>query len=123
MADGAIRLYWGDKLEAYTLPGMGHGTPIDSSDVGQAAPFILDVGISSSRRIAQFWGLLPAAAARPAPKPAPARVVARQPALPAIEAALLPPSTPKHVSTPAAVHKKIETVIQRALKAAGLIRR
>lgn len=59
---GAIRLSWGDKLELVTIAALGHGTPIDSRDVGQAAPFILDVGISSSRDIARFWGLAEAAA-------------------------------------------------------------
>ena len=61
---GAIRLSWGDRLELVTIAGLPHGTPIDSRDAGQAAPFILDVGISSSRDIARFWGLVetPAAA-------------------------------------------------------------
>ena len=69
------------------LPGLGHGTPIDSGDVGQPAPFILEAGISSTRRIAEFWGLVPAAASKPAPKPAPARIAAAAaPALPQIEA-------------------------------------
>ena len=55
--DGAVRLSWGEQLEVYTLPVLGHGTPIDSGDVGQPGPFILDAGISSTRRIAEFWGL------------------------------------------------------------------
>lgn len=76
---GAIRLRWGNKLELVTIAGLPHGTPIDSRDVGQAAPFILDVGISSSRDIAQFWGLVETPAAAP-----------EEPALPRIEDVVAP---------------------------------
>jgi poly(hydroxyalkanoate) depolymerase family esterase len=119
MVDGAIRLSWGDKLEVFTLATLGHGTPIDSGDIGQSAPFILEAGISSSRRIAAFWGLIQAAASRPAPKPAPVHIVPQQPALPKIEAALKPSLQPTQLSA----QTTVENVILRALKAAGLIRR
>ena len=40
---------------------MAHGTPICAGDADEAcgtpAPFILEAGISSSYRIAAFWGL------------------------------------------------------------------
>jgi poly(3-hydroxybutyrate) depolymerase len=114
MVDGAIRLRWGDKLEVYTLPILGHGTPIDSRDLGQPGPFILEAGISSTRRIAEFWGLVPAVLS--APKPVPVEAP-KQPALPEIEAAL----SPKSEET--VVKPGLENVILRALKAAGLIRR
>jgi poly(hydroxyalkanoate) depolymerase family esterase len=122
MVDGAIHLGWGDKLEVYTLPTLGHGTPIDSSDVGQSAPFMLESGISSTRRLAQFWGLLPAAEAKPAPKPVPkptpVHIVPQKPelVLPTIETVL-------QARIELSTEKKIENVILRALKAAGLIRR
>ncbi len=48
-------------VEFNEVAGMGHGTPIDSGDGGVAAPFMLDVGIASSARIAAFWGIAPAA--------------------------------------------------------------
>lgn len=35
---------------------MGHGTPIGNG-IGTAGPYMLDVGISSTREIARFWGL------------------------------------------------------------------
>jgi poly(hydroxyalkanoate) depolymerase family esterase len=124
MVDGAVRLRWDDRLELYTLAGLGHGTPIDSGDLGQPMPFILEAGISSTRRIAEFWGLTPAAASRPAPKPAPSRVAPQQSALPEIETVLQP-----HMDEAGPVQKKaqpaarkIEKIILRALKAAGLIR-
>lgn len=115
--DGATRLRWSDRLEVYTVAGLGHGTPIDAREVGAPAPFILQAGISSTTRIAQFWGLLDKAVAKP--KPAPIRIVAPpdEPALPQIEAALIPPER----IAPAGA--RMETIILRALKAAGLIRK
>ncbi len=119
LVDGAIRLSWGDQLEAYTFATLGHGTPIDSRDLGQPGPFILEAGVSSSRRIAQFWDLKPATRVRPVAKPDPVR--AEPSALPKIEAVLLP----ERSDEPAAVSAKrrAEDLIWRALKAAGLIRR
>jgi poly(3-hydroxybutyrate) depolymerase len=105
MVEGAIRLHWGDRLEVYTLPALGHGTPIDSRDLGQPGPFILEAGISSTRRIAEFWGLS-AAAARPA----------EPQILLEIEATLL--HRPASLET-----AQKESLVMRALKAVGLVRR
>ena len=47
-------------VEAYSITGMGHGTPLDTNGadrLGVPGPHMLDVAISSSRRIAEFWGL------------------------------------------------------------------
>ena len=113
--DGAVRLRWDDALEVITVPALGHGTPIDSRDLGAAAPFILDVGISSTRHIAEFFGLLADAKARPKPAPAaPAPVIAE--ALVEIEAVLMPHQPPQ-------LEARIQAVITKALKAAGLIRK
>ena len=101
MVNGAVRLNWGDRLEVYTLPALGHGTPIDSRDLGQPGPFILEAGISSTRHIAEFWGL-----AAPPDEPQ---------ALPKIEAALL------HRSEP--MRQDAENLIMRALRAAGLLKK
>lgn len=121
LVDGAIRLNWGDQLEIYTLPAFGHGTPIDSRDLGQPGPFILEAGISSSRRIVQFWGLAgPAAKAVPA-RPLPADAETEPLVLPQIEAALLLEKSGDPAKLSAAL--KAENLIWRALKAAGLIRR
>jgi poly(hydroxyalkanoate) depolymerase family esterase len=113
--ENALRLSWGDQLELYTVPGLGHGTPIDSSDVGAPAPFILEAGISSTSRIAEFWGL---EAQKPAakPRPKPVRIVTPQPALPHIEAVL---ESQVEASVP---YGRIENVIRKALKAAGLLK-
>jgi len=104
LVDGAIRLRWEDRLELYTLPTLGHGTPIDSRDLGVAGPFILEAGMSSTRRIAEFWGL--------------ARPESMSLALPKIEAAFFAgDGEARGVLKP-----KVEGVIWRALRAAGLIR-
>jgi poly(3-hydroxybutyrate) depolymerase len=69
--DGYTYRVWSDAqgqnvLEAYTLAGIGHGTPIltgTSPDAcGTPGPFILSAGISSSVRIAEFWGIATKAA-------------------------------------------------------------
>jgi feruloyl esterase len=63
------RLVTGDPMvEMHLLPGMGHGVPVDprGEGVGEAGPFLLDVGVSSSLEIARFWGIaepIPAVAA------------------------------------------------------------
>ena len=106
IVSAAVRLHWDDRLEVYTLPVLGHGTPIDSGDVGQPGPFILEAGISSSRRIAEFWGLV-----RPVTKAA----VELSPALPAIEHTLM-----RHSADISDGPR--EGLILRALKAVGLIK-
>lgn len=75
--DGAV------VLESYTVNGMAHGVPIDpagAEGVGNPAPFILDVGICSTRHIAASWGL-----------------TARQHEVPAVIA--LPATTEGHADT------------------------
>lgn len=107
MVDGAIRLRWDDRLEVYTMPGLGHGVPIDSREIGAAAPFILDAGISSATRIAEFWGLLEKPAKRPPIVTPPVT------ALPEIEAVLA-----LRQMSPAP-----DNFVLRALRAAGLMRK
>jgi poly(3-hydroxybutyrate) depolymerase len=52
-----------EVVEAWLVPGMGHGVPVHPSGGGgaarggTAAPFMLDVGIWSTWHIARFWGL------------------------------------------------------------------
>lgn len=57
------RSIWADadgkeRLLLYRIKGMGHGTPIDAkSERGQAGPYMLDVGISSTEEIARTFGI------------------------------------------------------------------
>ena len=47
-------------VESHVIAGMGHGTPLATHGheaCGVAGPYMLDVGVSSTRRIAAFWGI------------------------------------------------------------------
>lgn len=63
--DGQSRWIWCDSdgrdcIEAFTIAGMGHGTPIDAGGPdasGVAGAHMLDIGISSAARIIEFWGI------------------------------------------------------------------
>jgi feruloyl esterase len=63
--DGHARKVWRrdgiDIVESYTIAGMAHGTPLATSTAqeacGKPGPFLLEAGISSSYRIAKFFGL------------------------------------------------------------------
>ena len=63
----------GDELvEAYTIAGMSHGVPINpqaKDGCGATAPFVLDMGISSTHHIARFWGLTEEKQPQVAPAP------------------------------------------------------
>jgi poly(hydroxyalkanoate) depolymerase family esterase len=65
-------------IEQYMITGMAHGVPLDGAGrdaIGEAGAHMLDVGLSSTARIAHFFGLAPEekrtaeAGARPAPRP------------------------------------------------------
>ena len=64
MVDGQSKTVWKDArgrqvIEYYSIAGMGHGTPIDPALGDEnAAPYLLDVGISSTLHSARSWGLL-----------------------------------------------------------------
>jgi poly(hydroxyalkanoate) depolymerase family esterase len=95
------------RVESYTLDGMGHGTPITvhgAEACGTPAPYILEAGISSTRRIAAFWGLAPV----PMPMAAGAdtgRVASR--------------AVPKSAFP---MPSGVEAIIDQAMRQAGLIR-
>jgi poly(hydroxyalkanoate) depolymerase family esterase len=63
--DGFPRKVWCDPdgrvvIEEYIIGEMGHGTPISAEGdegLGEKGKYMLEVGISSTRRIADFWGL------------------------------------------------------------------
>jgi len=47
-------------IEKYSIRKIGHGTPISAAGdkgLGQEGKYMLEVGISSTRHIAVFWGL------------------------------------------------------------------
>ncbi|MDP3258702.1 MAG: hypothetical protein Q8M82_22120, partial [Bosea sp. (in: a-proteobacteria)] len=100
-----------ERIEAFTVAGLGHGTPIDGGDgIGVPGPHMLRAGISSTRHIAAFWQIADAVAA-----------VAAPPGADASSAAIRPPRTARPlVPQPAASGPG--QVIADALRAAGLMR-
>lgn len=108
--DGHPRRVWADAsgkalVEGYVVTGMAHGTPLrpgaGEGRSGQAGPHMLDVGLSSTDRIAAFFGLVAEPAAgmerrdnRPRPR----------------------------AETPAAPANDVQSIIEHALRAAGLMR-
>ena len=113
--DGFPHRVWLDEsgrvaIEEYCVTGMGHGTPIATGradDVGAAMPFMLDVGISSTRHIAAEWGLLDMPARRTEPRP----VVSPEPRIETN------PSLPRLASA-----HGVQATIEAALRSAGLMR-
>jgi feruloyl esterase len=125
--DGYPRQLWLNRageiaIESYTITSMAHGTPLASGErdehVGKAGPFLLDVGISSSYHIAKFFGLTQA---KPLHAPQPRMSI---PALAQADGG----STDEDAGAAAkdsqtsSLHQQIESVITKALKAAGLMR-
>lgn len=63
--DGFPRQVWCNAdgravIEEYIIGAMGHGTPISAEGdegIGEEGEYMLEVGISSTRHIADFWGL------------------------------------------------------------------
>jgi len=66
IVDGHGRRVWSgadgrELVEHFTVAGMGHGTPLATGGpegLGAQADFMLEAGISSTRHIARFWGLI-----------------------------------------------------------------
>jgi len=108
-----------DAIEEYLIPGMGHGTPLDSrSGIGRAAPFMLDIGICSSQQLLSFWGLAtneqPVSAPAAVPQLRPAPVEPRIARLEPIPLKAPPPQRPAATG--------VGKVIEDALRAAGLMK-
>lgn len=66
MVDGHPRRLWHDRsgavaIESYLIADLAHGTPLATGagedPHGRAGPFLIEAGIASSYRIAQFFGL------------------------------------------------------------------
>lgn len=114
---GHSRRIWqgadGDPLvEHYAIAGMAHGVPLHPGEgeerCGVAGPYMLDVGLSSTHRIAASWGLVP----RERPSARPEFTAPRE---------RLAVST-KH-DHDGGLGGFIHSTITKALEAAGLIKR
>lgn len=101
------RLTWKDGsgrevIDLHLIRGMGHGTPIDTeTGYGCSAPYMLDVGVSSTAEIARDWGLTPSFARR---------------------AGGAGKEAPRSEAKPNAVAHGIQYVIENALRSAGLMK-
>ena len=138
IVNGYPRHAWNDAagneiIEEYVITGMAHGTPLatgnDENSYGAAGPFLLDVGISSSYRIAKFWGLTAASGKKGWKRPAPMSVVpqgepAPHPVPPEAEAPKAASAAQKPQQTGQAASSPLDvgSVITKALKAAGLMK-
>jgi len=115
-------------IESYTIAGMGHGVPIavgaGPESCGAVAPFFMPVGISSTRRIATFWGL---SASKEARRPTPAGETLQPTAIPELAFAEITtraasdrdPEQQSSSRTPSGAFEPND-VIAAAFKAAGL---
>lgn len=111
-------------IELNTIAAMGHGTPLGDG-LGVPGPYMLEVGISSTREIVKFWGISEAgedAVTCSAPAavqgklvelPSPAGVKKGAPAIDA------PASRPR---PPASGEIGVKKIIEDALRTAGLMR-
>jgi len=101
-----------ELVEQHIITGMGHGTPImpgsGEGRSGEVGPHMLDAAISSTDRIAAFWGIAPAVPALSKLKPA-AEPRERKPER-------------KPEARPDMAASGVQNVIEDALKAAGLMR-
>lgn len=119
-ADGSI-------VEQNIIHGMGHGTPLSTKsdgDVGNPAPYMIEVGLSSTLEIAGFWGLSEQRAASEVLRPGlgaattgeTARSSSRSDDKPTGVAAQVLDAVSGHVPA------QVRDVIAKALRSAGLMR-
>jgi poly(3-hydroxybutyrate) depolymerase len=101
-------------IEEYVITGMGHGTPLSTSEGYREVPtaFMLDAGISSTRHILSFWGIANGSRSTEL-KPKQFMTQTSSSPRPETEAPAL-----TRLSAPTGVQKTIED----ALRAAGLMR-
>jgi len=137
--DGYPRRVWtnasgDDVIEEYEITGMAHGTPLavgnDENSYGAAGPFLLDVGISSSYRIAEFWGLTEQnadisrtrTASEPVRHDLPTVFTGKQAAKDEWAARGATRKPRQEAPKPEAPHMDVGSVITKALRAAGLMK-
>lgn len=114
-------------LEINTISGMGHGTPLNG-ELGAAGPYMLNVGISSTREIARFWGLAPTMATASSTSNQGLFVGQRQVANAELKGVPrgVNAAHPTDVDTPGRDHVShvagTKKIIEDALRAAGLMR-
>lgn len=114
---GAGRAVWRDTdgdaaMEMVLLPAMGHGAPLATlgpDGLGAAAPFMLEMGLSSTLEIARFWGIAPDG---PLPRGA---------AQPAATSANAHPIGERVMASLGELPGGVQAVVAKALRATGLL--
>lgn len=128
IVDGATRKRWIDQaghdvLEVYEIAGMGHGTPlktVGSDACGAVGPYMLEAGISSSRQIARFFGLLQHSTRQSVLAVPNSESVARRAPSETAGRTSAMMLMPAELAMPAG--RGVEAIITDALRAAGLMR-
>jgi poly(hydroxyalkanoate) depolymerase family esterase len=133
LVDGQRHRVWTDaagveRIEEYVIQGLGHGTPLDAgtgeTQFGVPGPYLLEAGISSTYRIAQFWGLISAEGSRTAPREA-KRAAPREapPRREAVSVRSVQERAGQRADArgPAGLMAGVEDTIRKALRSAGLL--
>jgi hypothetical protein len=105
-------------MELIVLPAMGHGSPLRTGGddgLGAAAPFMLEVGLSSTLEIARFWGIAPQGALPGLPAETLADATQAEPA------SLHPVGEKVMASLKGRIPDGVQATVAKALKAAGLL--
>jgi len=119
-------------VEEYVVSAMGHGTPLATGSgeghFGAAAPYLLETGLSSSHRIAQFWDLTKVSPLRQPARDVgvPETVRSEQKPVPRLPAITAPPphrgpDPEPRQKAPSPLHD-VGAIINRALRSAGLMK-
>jgi poly(hydroxyalkanoate) depolymerase family esterase len=119
---GQQRRVWCDQngvevIEEFLIGNMGHGTPINAvpaNDGEAAGPYMLDVGISSTRRIIGFWDLSQKG------KQSPVAAPRRESKLVEVVHSITPERN-RPAPPPPSRASRVQEVIEKALRSAGLM--
>jgi feruloyl esterase len=133
MAPGRIDRIWRSAagaplVEQHILPALGHGTPLKTfgpDGCGAAGPFLLEVGVSSSREIAQSWGLEPVRREQNHVEPPRAEPLKVPPIWETLAARSAPRAEPRidpRRKSGRTTGAGIGAVIERTLRSAGLLK-
>ena len=118
-------------IELHGLKGLGHGVPLATggpAGLGKAAPFMLEAGVSSSREIAEFWGITGVAAVDRPPAIEGSVRLASPPTPPLTQLAVPPAAGGAGIaegvlaSLAERVPTGVHAVIDKALRSAGLLK-
>ncbi|MBC8036404.1 MAG: PHB depolymerase family esterase [Rhizobiales bacterium] len=130
--DGHKRRVWSNSegrvlIEEYIIAGMGHGAALKTTGddgLGNAGPFMLNVGISSTRHIARFWGIVKSGENKAVRKvrAKPKAEIATVEKLPKPHLVKTRPLDQKERIPPSSPGTGVRAVIEDALRKAGLMR-